>query len=129
MNAFPHVDVEITFLTASEGDCQSLPIVDIDAKYRPHIVLQDRTFRAAIVDDDRVNREPYLGVPFEWELHSTEARENDWTRQYGLSLMYYQRVDYDAVMPGANFTIREGAIIVRLGVVLQRSAAYSDDGG
>jgi hypothetical protein len=83
----------------------------------PHIVVQDRAVRTAVVDADRVIRELYQGVgfvegPAEFELGDTA--------EFRLLLMYYPKNPYTDVRPGATFTVREGAKIVAHGVVKKR---------
>ena len=41
--------------------------------------------------------------------------------EVSLALMYFPEESYNAVTPGATFTIREGPLIVGFGVVLPRS--------
>jgi hypothetical protein len=38
-----------------------------------------------------------------------------------MELMYFSRVDYNAVREGATFTVREGAKVIGFGVVTKRS--------
>ncbi len=108
----PKIYAEITFLRKHEGGRESLPIMGIKAKYRPHLVIQERTVRDAIVDYNNVICEPYLGVQFEHEILESESPADEWTRTYELSLMYHSRVDYSSAVPGATFTVREGGKIV-----------------
>jgi len=73
MHAIPRIHAEITFLSESEGGRKVLPITGIRAKYRPHIVIQDRDARTPIVDGDRVIRETYLGIQFDKELDAAAS--------------------------------------------------------
>ncbi len=120
MGPTPKIHAEITFLREDEGGRKFLPIMGIEAKYRPHLVIQERTVRKVLVDSDRVIREEYLGVQFNNEIKELGLLADEWTRRYELSLMYHPRVDYSAVIPGATFTVREGGKIVGHGIVLRR---------
>ncbi|XZE44083.1 hypothetical protein SH467x_003670 [Pirellulaceae bacterium SH467] len=123
------VHAEITFLCEHEGGRKLLPIMGVEAKYRPHIVIQDRTVRKPVVESDGVIREPYLGVQFNKELNDCESVSCEWTRRYELSLMYHPRVDYSAVLPGAKFTVREGGKIVGHGIALKRFPPATEQDG
>ncbi|WP_145290036.1 hypothetical protein [Rosistilla oblonga] len=116
----PIVHAEITFLREHEGGRKFLPIMGIEAKYRPHLVIQDRTVRKSVIESDGLIRESYLGVQFNNEIKEFESVSGEWTRRYELSLMYHSRVDYSAVLPRATFTVREGGKIVGHGIVLKR---------
>ena len=120
MDVRPRIIAEITFLPSSDGGRQSLPIMEVDAKYRPHVVVQERSVRSAIIDGDRVIREPYLGVEF---CSVSNETDDNLTNVYELALMYHPQVDYTELVEHATFTVREGGKIVAHGKVLDRRDA------
>ncbi len=88
-------------------------------QYRPHIVIGPASQRAAIVVDGNKLTEAYLGVCF-WS--GAETIEPGQTVIAKLALIYYpeSEVHYSKVVPGAEFTIREGGNVVGYGTVLRR---------
>jgi hypothetical protein len=115
MNKWPHLQLEITFLSTSEGGRDTPPpqIGRAPGKYRPHIVIGDPNQREAIVVGNEI-RETYLGVIFVFgpdEVRVGESIEAD------AELMYYPMPEHETAVPGATFTIREGARIVGYGRV------------
>ena len=85
--------------------------------YMPHIVVQGRDVRRAVIEHDRDLREPYQGVRF--AAGPGNFRLGD-TAEFVLELMYYPELPYLDVQPGATFTVREGRKVVAHGVVLTR---------
>ena len=123
MNKWPHLHLEITFLSTSEGGRDKPPpqIGRAPGKYRPHIVIGDPKQRKAIIVGNEI-RETYLGVIFVSgpdEVRVGEPIEAE------AELMYYPQTEHEAVVPGATFTIREGARIVGYGRV--RNVFFPDD--
>lgn len=88
--------------------------------YRPHMVIGPIDQRQAkLVNNTLV--ESYLGVMFVDEYLQIEPGE---TVEVTMALMYYAEpaMRYEAVVPGATFTLREGPHIVGYGTVLSRTA-------
>lgn len=111
----PRLQLEITFLSTSEGGRDTAPpqVGLAPGKYRPHIVIGDPTQRKAIVVGNEI-RETYLGVIFVSgpnEVRFGEPIEAE------AELMYYPLPEHEAVVTGATSTIREGARIVGYGRV------------
>ena len=113
----PSADAVVTFLTTEDGGRRTPPDLS-SGIYRPHIVIQSPDVRAAIVDDDGVCREPYQGVVFMGG--PSEYRLGAPTR-VSMELCYFPDVQYDDVVPGATFTIREGHQVVAHGHIESRS--------
>jgi len=97
---------EITFLPLEEGGRLFPPEPPWGAGrwYMPHAVVEGST--------------EYLGVRF---LDGSRVPAGKPGR-FVLSLMYFPRVDYSALQPGARFTLREGGQVVAMGQVLERVA-------
>lgn len=104
-DALPVIMAEITFLRTDEGGRRTMPTLDIPARYMPHIVIQDRDVRQAIIGRDGVLREDYQGVAF---LNGPPNFSLGDTGKFQLLLMNYPKALYADVQPGATFTIREG---------------------
>jgi translation elongation factor EF-Tu-like GTPase len=122
----PTVTVEVVFLGGAEGGRQLPPDLSQAGSYRPHIVIQDRATRRAIIDENNVVREEYLGVTFrDGPKHVRHGESIRCT----LTLVYFPEVSYSHVEEGATFTIREGSRVVGHGVVLERADPMSDDPG
>ena len=114
-DAKPKVRAQVTFLSPSEGGRSG--IAYNTAQYMPHLVVGDPSQRAPITaQDGRTLVEEYLGVGF-----TGAGDEMEPGRPYvvELSLLYSPQVNYDALVPGATFTIREGGRIVGFGSVTQ----------
>jgi translation elongation factor EF-Tu-like GTPase len=121
MSACPTIEVDVTFLSISEGGRQHpLYFGAYPGQYWPHLVVGDPKQRKAIVRDGNVLIEEYLGVTF---LDGPEVIHPGDSFAAKLSLMYHPDVDYSAVVPGATFTIREGGQIVGFGRVTRRFSA------
>jgi translation elongation factor EF-Tu-like GTPase len=117
MKLKPEIEVEVVFLSEDGGGRKSLPGFGGPQFYRPHIVMQDRGVPHSTTGSDERNSEHDLGVEF---VEAPETPIANLASSYRLSLMYYPRVDYSAVQPGAKFTVREGGRIVGHGVVESR---------
>jgi hypothetical protein len=87
--------------------------------YRPHIVIGPTTQRTARMEG-RTVVERYQGVVF---MDENLVIGPGQTVEVTLALMYYQEPDilYEDVVPGATFTLREGARIVGYGTVLSKA--------
>ena len=61
-NCRPSVTAEVTLLSTADGGRRIEPV--LTPRYMPHIVIQSPDVRRALVDEDGVGREPYLGICF-----------------------------------------------------------------
>lgn len=95
----PLVSTEVTFLSQSDGGRRSVPPLPWGS-YMPHAVV--------------VGTSEYLGVRF---VDGPQPRVSV-PDIFVLSLMHHPRVDYSALIPGAQFTLREGGTIVATGRVV-----------
>ncbi len=87
-------------------------------QYRPHFVIGNPEQAKAVVDPGNVLTEQYLGVQFEDGPDEFAYGEEIIVLA---RLLYWEGAPngfYDGLVPGATFTIREGARIVGQGVVL-----------
>lgn len=94
-----------------------MPVLGTNSHYMPHLVIERRENRKAIVDAGGVGREDYLGVTFIDEPADLNA---GFVVQVVLDLIYYPQLSYSDIQPGATFTVREGLRIVAHGVMLNR---------
>ena len=115
MKRKPIVKARITFLSENEGGRQSM-LVDAGVGYKPHLVIQDPTIRKAAVDNKNQPTENYLGVNFIGgpSLTIKSGEENE----FELECFYYPEVNYEKLVKGAMFTVREGARIVGFGEII-----------
>jgi len=113
MQPRPTIIAEVVMLAPEDGGRQTL----VDEGYVPHVVVQDRAVRHATVDDRGQGNEKYLGVRL---ILCDGLSAAGVSSELKFELMYWPQVDYSKVVPGASFTIREGARIVGHGVVLSR---------
>ena len=84
------------------------------ARYMPHIVLGDPSQREAVIGPKNTIAERYLGVVVSDapdELVPGESVE------VALQLMYWPEEQYEGVVPGATFTLREGPTIIGFGTI------------
>lgn len=116
--ARPIIKAEVTFLPESEGGRKTKPF--LTQNYMPHIVIQSHDSHEAIVDNNKISQEEYLGICF---LEATTDYSFGETINVTLDLMYHPRVDYRAMQSDATFTIREGGKIVGHGRVIERNEA------
>ena len=116
------VDTEVVILSHEEGGrATPLSALGYQGQYRPHIVIQPRQVREAQIemrDGMRHITDEYLGVSF-WSGPDPIPVSTPFTLT--MVLMYAPHPAYDGVVPGAEFTIREGAKIVGHGRVLRRA--------
>ena len=110
----PIVEVSVSLLPDLTG-----PRVLSGRQYRPHIVVGPTSQRVAVVAEGSLLTEKYLGVCFWSGVEKIEPGETVSTK---LALMYYAGSpdSYEDVVPGAEFTVREGPKVVGFGVVLRR---------
>ena len=78
----------------------------------PHIVIGDPLQRVAHVDAESRSTEHYLGVLVE---EAPDELSAGLSAEVTLVLMYWPRLGYEEVVPGATFTLREGSKIVGFG--------------
>jgi hypothetical protein len=114
MNAIPTIRASLTLLPDLERGRNTLV-----RGYRPHIVIGPTTQRSATMKGRTID-ERYQGVVFMDENMTIAPGQ---TVEVTLALMYYQEpsVLYEDVVPGATFTLREGANVVGYGTVLSRA--------
>ena len=112
-----YIEVELTLLREDEGGRNRyLPLENEKAFYMPHIVIESGSQRnPAFRSGAREIDEEYLGVRF-WPCQQTLYPGD--TANVILDLMYYPAVNYDKVKPLAEFTVREGGLIVGFGRVI-----------
>ena len=110
-------DADVTFLTAADGGRRIAVPALSGLGYRPHIVVGDPAQRSAIKGATDVIAEEYLGVAFDSGPTVPVARDVVRVR---MMLMYWPNVAYDAVVPGAFFTIREGPQVIGHGRVIRK---------
>lgn len=100
----PRIVAEIAFLTPGDGGRKHPPFftpeMSIRYRYLPHIVVQDRNIRHALVDENHQGLEDYLGVSFSSGPEGYVAGQSP---QFELEHMYHPQVNYDRVQPGATF--------------------------
>jgi hypothetical protein len=116
------IDAEIVILSPEEGGraTQLSAGVVYQGRYMPHIVLQPREIRQAQVEMRQGMRwitDEYHSVAF-W--NGPDPIPNSIPFIVTMLLMHTHRVAYDGVVPGAEFTIREGGKIIGHGTVLNR---------
>ena len=108
------------------GRATPLSAVAYQGQYRPHIVLQPREIRQAKIDmrDGRGHIvDEYLGVAF-WTGPDPIPISKPFT--VTMLLMFAPHPAYDPVVPGADFTIREGPKIIGHGTVLKRQPVAAE---
>ncbi len=109
----PRIKAKLTFLSESDGGRNAPPANLSDGEYRPHLVVSDPNQLRAVVLDNLV-RETYLGITFVGVPKEIIAGEPFLAE---LVLMYWPNIKYEALIPGATFTIREGPHVVGYGSV------------
>ena len=112
----PRIVADIVMLTASEGGRSRGLEVDVELRYMPHLVIDDRANRVAKTDMNNQSIEHYMGVLFGPALSISDAATG--SGRYQLRLMYHPRVDYTTLKTNATFTIREGGRVVGHGIVI-----------
>jgi len=115
------VDAEVVILPPEDGGrATPLSSSGYQGRYMPHIVLQPRHIRGAQIemrDGMRHITDEYLPVAF-WAGPDSIPISAPFTLT--VLLMYAPDPIYDRVVPGAEFTIREGPKIIGHGTVLRR---------
>jgi len=116
------IETETVILAPHEGGRGTpLSSAAYNGQYRPHIVLQSRQVRQAQIetrDGMRHITDEYLGVAF-WKGPNVIPVSAPFTLT--MLLMYAPHPAYDRLVPGAEFTIREGPKIIGHGKVLRRT--------
>jgi len=120
----PRIIAEIIMLPQADGGRSRGINIDNNARYMPHLVVDDRSNRTAKTEVNGVLTEHYMGVLFEPAQSSTDPLSG--SGRYPLRLMYHPNVDYNSLLAGTTFTVREGGRIVGHGIVIQRD--FSMDG-
>jgi hypothetical protein len=113
MNQLARIEAEITFLPESEGGRKEPPATLSGGTYRPHLVVGDPNQRQAIIIGN-VIQETYLGVAF---ISGPDKIISGEPFLAELVLMYWPHPVYESLVPGATFTMREGANVVGYGQV------------
>jgi hypothetical protein len=113
----PLIGALVTFLATENGGRRFPPVMGIEAKYMPHIVVQPASVRHVTLNADRTSQDTYRGVCF---VDGPRIISLGQPGQYTLELMYWPRNVYADVIPGAEFTVREGGRIVGYGHVIDR---------
>ncbi len=113
MNEQARIEAEITFLPESEGGRKAPPASLSGGRYMPHLVVGDPSQRQAIAIGNEI-QETYLGVAF---LSGPEKVEPGESFLAELLLMYWPHPMYESLVPGATFTVREGAQVAGYGQV------------
>jgi len=114
----PTIECLVSFLPESEGGRRyAFPDGWLSSsRYRPHLVVGDPQQRTAIVDDNNVGQEEYLGVAF---LKGPEVIEFGTLLLVQLVLLYHPYAGYARLVKSATFTIREDRHVVGYGTVTQ----------
>jgi hypothetical protein len=109
------IAAKVTFLTTEQGGREHAAWNS--RKYRPHVVVGDPTQRQAeTAEDGRTLTEQYLGVCF---TGNGEVMTQGIEHEVSLLLAYYPAVEYEALVRGATFTVREGGKVVGYGEVVE----------
>jgi len=80
----------------------------------PHVVIGDPAQRESRIAGNTIT-EHYLGV---WVDDAPDEIVPGGTAEITLRLMYWPEENYDQLIPGATFTLREGPKIIGFGQVL-----------
>lgn len=124
MAILPHARALLTFIPRNEGGKEKTPSSEAlkNYRYRPHIVIGNPMFRetrSEVLNEAQLIHEgdgDYLGIAF---------RDTSNEPEIGLEItvifafMYFPQVTYKDAIPGATFTLREGARIVGFGRILE----------
>ncbi|MDB0520961.1 hypothetical protein [Ralstonia solanacearum] len=113
----PFIEATLTFIPSGEDGRSQLNMTLNGLVYRPHIVVGNPAQREAIVGQGNVLLETYHGVAF---AKGPEHIEPNVPCHVQMMLLYWPAVNYDSVVPGATFTLREGGRIVAFGEVTKR---------
>lgn len=111
------IEVELTFRSEAEGGRRIPEGILSGCTYRPHIVVGSPEQRHAVVADGNHLTESYLGVGF---VDGPAYIEPGQPCIAQAVLAFWPAPEYAAVVPGAGFTLREGAHIVGHGYILRR---------
>ena len=100
LDGIPKIEVEMAFLNQAEGGREQPPVLTTPSLYRPHLVVGDGEYLGVV----------FLSVPQSVQAQSVFIAT--------LGLAYHPNLDYSALVPGAEFTVREGPRVVGRGRVL-----------
>ena len=117
MNDEASIEAEVTFIPESEGGRKAPPEHLCGNNYRPHLVIGNPSQRQARLIGHFIAEE-MLGIAFTSGPDNVRPGQ---TFTAKLELAFYPHPAYDALVPGATFTIREGAQIVAYGRVISRT--------
>jgi hypothetical protein len=112
----PIVEADITLLPPADGGREHALVRMDTSHYRPHIVLGSPDQRLAKLQG-RTLVEEYLGVEV---LQAQDVIKPGEQARVSMRLAYWPAPGYSGVVPGATFTVREGAKIVAYGTILSR---------
>lgn len=115
------ISIELVLLTPEEGGrMQPLTAEAYGGHYRPHMVIEsrnNRTARIVVKDGVKTIDDVYLGILF-WTGPSQISIGSPF--EVSVALMYAEHVAYNAAIPNAEFTLREGDKIVGHGIIKKR---------
>lgn len=107
--------VKVKFFSEANGGRHKLPEDLLSTgTYRPHFVVGNPAQKKAIVNENNIGQEVYLGVAF-------KSQESALKQEHEIEAVVttiYPEVDYSSLVTGATFTIREGTKVVGNGKVL-----------
>ena len=119
-------ETEMIFLPTSEGGRDIPEGFFQNPRYRPAIVIGDPMQRQ--VDTSNIGHlvKMYLLVVLVDGPQHVEHGISVWTKM--ASIFYWPESHYDAAVPGATFTFREGPRIIASGKIARRwKEPYNDD--
>ena len=122
---FDFVKARLTMRTESKGGRKSPIYLGAEYQFRAHIVIGPASQKEAVLTvKDGVEmagvKENYLPVEFRQSLGKLAPGE---TAIVEMWLMFAETSASDAVVPGEEFTLREGHQIIGHGIILERGMA------
>lgn len=115
IRTIPFAEASLTLLSEAEsGRKAPIDLNDESAAYRPHIVIGSSAQRKVVVAHGNLIDEEYLGVQFH---HTSVILRPGETALVRMDLIYHPAPAYQKVIPGAEFTLREGGQIIGYGVI------------
>ena len=111
------VTANIRFLTESEGGRRTSIDLTCDALYRPHLVVQDRTKRQAVMNGN-VCVEPYVAMTF---IDGPADYTNGDAGIFHFYCPHWTHPEHPDMIIGTEFTIREGGKVVAGGTVIEKT--------
>ena len=118
-----HATVKLTFLTREEGGRKVLSSGEAlrSLQYRPHIVIGDPALRSpseeTLAQAQLIHEGDgeYLGVVFTG-VNREPIAGHEVTAE--IAFFWHPKISYSEAVPGATFTLREGARIIGYGEIL-----------